>query len=354
VTTSDLVPPALDAAYLTASLRHAGVLADGRVAAITVESARPTILSRVMRLRLAYDGDARGAPPTVFVKTGLPERAERGWGGAAQELAFYTQIAAAMPAPLTPRCFAAHGDEATKSWHLVLEDLTDTHRRVSDWPLPPDLPACARIIAARARFHAAWWDDPRLGASIGTRGDAAGVEAYLGRLAAQIAHFMARLGDNLPRERHDLYDRLLAAGPRLAARSIAAHDQTIAHGDSHVWNCMLPNDGSDDVRFFDWDSWRIATGTSDLTYMMAVQWYPDWRRHAERPLLDHYHETLLAHGVRGYDRAALAADYRLSTLWQLATPVWQEAYGVPPVIWWNNLQRVLLAVDDLGCRDLLD
>jgi hypothetical protein len=58
--------------------------------------------------------------------------------------------------------------------------------------------------------------------------------------------------------------------------------------------------------------------------------------------------------VRGYDRAALAADYRLSTLWQLATPVWQEAYGVPPVIWWNNLQRVLLAVDDLGCRDLLD
>jgi hypothetical protein len=23
------------------------------------------------------------------------------------------------------------------------------------------------------------------------------------------------------------------------------------------------------------------------------------------------------------------------------------------VIWWNNLERILLAVDDLGCRDLL-
>jgi hypothetical protein len=24
-----------------------------------------------------------------------------------------------------------------------------------------------------------------------------------------------------------------------------------------------------------------------------------------------------------------------------------------PVIWWNNLERILLAVEDLGCRDLL-
>jgi hypothetical protein len=24
--------------------------------------------------------------------------------------------------------------------------------------------------------------------------------------------------------------------------------------------------------------------------------------------------------------------------------------NIPPVIWWNNLERVLLAVDDLGCR----
>jgi hypothetical protein len=26
---------------------------------------------------------------------------------------------------------------------------------------------------------------------------------------------------------------------------------------------------------------------------------------------------------------------------------------IPPVIWWNNLERILLAVDDLGCRELL-
>ncbi len=61
----------------------------------------------------------------------------------------------------------------------------------------------------------------------------------------------------------------------------------------------------------------------------------------------------MAHGVRGYDRSALDDDHRFSTLWQITWPVGQEAYNVPPVIWWNNLERVLLAVDDLSCCDLL-
>ena len=37
---------------------------------------------------------------------------------------------------------------------------------------------------------------------------------------------------------------------------------------------------------------------------------------------------------------------------QIATPVWQAASDIPPVIWWNNLERILLAVDGLGCGEL--
>lgn len=47
-------------------------------------------------------------------------------------------------------------------------------------------------------------------------------------------------------------------------------------------------------------------------------------------------------------------DYRRSILWQAATPVWQAMNGIPPVIWWNNMERVMRAVDDLNCRELLD
>ena len=116
---------------------------------------------------------------------------------------------------------------------------------------------------------------------------------------------------------------------------------------------FLPRDGGGDVRFFDWDSWRVDVGASDLSYMMAVHWYPDRRRRHEAHLLDHYHQALLAAGVRGYERAMLDADYRFATLWMLTWPVWQEAFGVPAFYWWNNLERVWLAFDDLGCRDLL-
>ena len=61
----------------------------------------------------------------------------------------------------------------------------------------------------------------------------------------------------------------------------------------------------------------------------------------------------MANGVADYTRRALDDDYRFSVLWQLTWPVSQEAGGVPPVIWWNNLERVMLAFDDLDCVKLL-
>jgi hypothetical protein len=74
---------------------------------------------------------------------------------------------------------------------------------------------------------------------------------------------------------------------------------------------------------------------------------------AARSLRDRYHARLLDAGVRGYDRQALEDDYRWAVLWQITTPVFQAAFGIPAVIWWNNLERVWLAFEDLGCRDLL-
>jgi hypothetical protein len=70
-------------------------------------------------------------------------------------------------------------------------------------------------------------------------------------------------------------------------------------------------------------------------------------------MLDRYRAALVSHGIDGYDRTALDDDYRMSVLWQITTPVRQAAYDIPPVIWWNNLERVSMAVDDLGGRDLL-
>ena len=349
---TEALPRAADAEYLTGALRRSGALVGGRVRDFGVESSRNTILSRIIRIRLTYEGAVDHAPASLILKTGLPDRFVGEWNGGRQEVAFYKEAASTMGASLVPRCFEAHWDLDNNEWHLLLEDLTDSHVIATTWPLPPSLDQCRTIVGARARFHAAWWDDPRLGTAVGAWTGADAMERYLQRLSNAVARFVDRVGDRLPRERLHLYDRLLAAAPSLFQRYQSHRDVTVIQGDAHVWNCLLPKDGSEDVRFFDWDSWRIDTGSDDLAYMMAMHWYPDRRRWAERPLLDLYHATLEAHGI-AYGRQSLDDDYRLSVLWQIVTPVWQSDNNIPPVIWWNNLERIFMAVDDLGCRDLL-
>jgi hypothetical protein len=350
--TAEPLPRAAEADYLTEALCRCGALADDRVCEAAVESSRATLLSRIIRLRLSYDGAANGAPRSIILKTCLPERADAKWNMGRQEVAFYTQIAGAMAEPAVPRCFDAVWDADTNAWHLLLEDLTDSHFSLGDWPMPPTLAHSEQIIAARARFHAAWWNDPRLGVSIGTWLPAD--DRQLQAFAEKVAQFADRVGDRLSPERRDFYQRLIDAGPRLNLRYHSHRDMTIVQGDAHVWNVFLPQaTGSDDVRIFDWDAWRVDVATDDLAYMMALHWFPDHRRRFERHLLDRYHAALVAHGVIGYDRGALDDDYRLSVLWQIATPVWQAAYDIPSWIWWNHLERIFVAIDDLGCRDLL-
>lgn len=331
------------------------MLGDGRVVSVEAEAPRDQLVSRIVRLRLACEGAGEAAPHSVILKVGLPGRANDGpFLQGAGEVAFYSRIAPAMPAGLVPRCFDSAWQADTRQWHLLLEDLTDTHEIATQWPLPPDEKLCRQMVQTLARLHAVWWDDPRLGTEIGTRVDAETARQAMQRHAGAYERFADHLGDRLSRERRELYRHFFATVHRVQARVLIWRNVTLVHGDAHVWNCFVPKDGSDDLRYFDWDTWRIGLGTGDLAYMMATHWYPERRHRLEQPLLDHYHTALLAHGVTDYDRAALGEDYRRSVLMQLLMPPLQWSAGIPPWVWWGHLERVTAAVDDLDCRALLD
>jgi len=331
---------------LTSLLRSAGALGGGRVSSVVAESTQPTKVSRITRLRLAYDGAAGSAPAALILKAGLPERI-------AEEVEFYLNVGAATPPGVLPRCFLAELNPETRESCLLLEDLSGSHTVSSHAPMPPTRPDCERIVRAWARFHAYWWDDPRLGESIGRWPDAEAVDAYW---RAKFAEFDDLMGDRMPAERRDLHSRLLDRTPALMKRTESQRCVTITHGDAHFWNCFLPRDGGDDVRLFDWSDWSLGVAADDLAYMMAMHWYPDRRRRLERALLDAYHAALLMHGVKNYDRQALDDDYRLSALWQIMTPVCQAEAGlnIPALAWWNNFERIHMAIEDLGCRELLE
>ena len=326
-----------------------------RVGTVSVEASNPTIISHVYRLRIAYDGDAEGAPATLFLKTRQADRKGdlASWGHS--EVAFHRTLAPRAPADILVRCHDSSADKTSGDWHLLLEDLKDTHALASQWPFPPTFADCETIVRTFARFHAAWWDDPRLGQSIGTWGSPADAPNTQQRMAAALAKLADALGDRLARQHRALYERLIDRVEPLSARYHTHRHMTIAHGDAHVWNCFLPKPGTTGTpKLFDWDGWRLDYASDDLAYQMALHWYPDLRRERERHLLDVYHGELVKHGVTGYDRRALQDDYRLSVLWTTMTPVWQHAGGIPAWIWWSHLARIHLAVDDLGCHELLD
>jgi len=348
------LPLAASAEHLTDVLRRNGVLGGGRVSAVTIEKQFPTILSLVQRLRLTYEGEAADAPASIIFKTDLPNRPGAGWESGRKEVAFYTNVAPATPAGLLLHCFEAHHDTETGAWHLLLEDLTDSHMVATQWPLPPTIEQSEAIVRVHARFQAVWWDDPRLGVTAGAWPEPKVAEELLKNLVGSYAKFADLLGNRLSAERRALYERLFDHVPRLFQRHRTRRNVTLVQGDSHVWNCFLPRDGSSDTaRLFDFDAWRPTVGAEDLAYMMAMHWYPDLRQRAESHLLDCFHAELTACGVTGYDRSLLQEDYRRAVLWLTTRPIWMQSAGIPPVIWWNHLERIHLAAADLDCRALL-
>ena len=345
------LPDTADPDHLTDALRRNGVLSTGRVREVTSDAPKDTLVSRIQRLKLTYEGPAEKAPATLILKVHKPGMSDP---TEVREVQFYNTVAPVTPAGLLLRCFEAVHSPQTNSWHLLLEDVTDSHRTATEWPLPPTEPQCRMIVGVLARFHAAWWDATRGGVSVVAPPDPAFLRDVYQRLERFWANLSDRLGDRLSPDRRAIYERFLTAPPHFA-RMATRKNLSIVHGDAHVWNVFLPNDGSEnDLRLFDWSGWRPFLPATDLAYMMAVHWYPERRQRFEGLLLDHYHAALVESGVKGYDRATLDHDYRLAVLFHLVTPLFQSNVGIPPVIWWSHLERIMLAIEDLGCRELLD
>ena len=336
---------------LTERLR--GVLPVGRVTAVHVGERPPTIVSTVVPLRVEYSADAPSEAPTrLLLKVTRPGLVADLRSIGEREVAFYRRAAPLMPDGPFARCYDAEYSEGR--FHLLLEDLSETHKVITEWPIPPPVEACERIVDTWAAFHAFWWRHPSLGRDVGTFLDETALATIGADYRGRYERFAEALGDRLSSSARTVYARMSDARERLYTPARLYATYTLAHGDAHVWNLLYPRDGvASGIRLIDWDSWRVGRGAADLAYMMALHWYPERRARLERPLLERYHGGLLAHGVTGYSLERLWEDYRLSIIGHLAIPVWQQSFGLHPVIWWPHLQRILAAFDDLDCAALL-
>jgi hypothetical protein len=340
--------------WLTAVLQDQEYLEHGRVTAVHLKMTRATAVSLVAHLEVQYTGEASAAlPARLFLKTSRPDLIAAAPLRGQKEVAFYTRLAAAMPAPLVVRCYdAVYAPEAQK-FHLLLEDVSTSHGQATVWPLPPVESQCVQAIDCLAQMHAHWWDHVGLAQDIGARPTAASIQHGLRWVEHTRPGFLDFLGDRLSRQRRAVYDQVLQVAPALRQRLLADHGLTLVHGDAHVWNFLFPHHAeTDTVRLIDWDAWSMGLGTVDLAYMMALHWYPERRARLEQTLLRRYHTQLLTHGIVGYDWDACWYDYRLAAIYNLFIPMRQWAMRGWPAIWWSHLERAMLAFEDLHCREL--
>src|SRR5689334_17416721 len=112
------------AEWLTGVLRAKGCLLAGTVESVK-QTGEASVHAHTARLEVAYSADATGTlPATLFLK--ICKEGSTLFGDS--EVQYYTTIAAAMPDPPIPFCYHAVYDPHTSRYHLLLQDLTETHQ----------------------------------------------------------------------------------------------------------------------------------------------------------------------------------------------------------------------------------
>jgi len=321
------------------------------VAEVSYETGE-TSFAITAHLRVIYPSK-RAAPSRFFLKFSKPVNPvsipEGGW-----EVVFYKSVAP-RTLSLLATCYDAVFSREQGKAHLLFEDLSDTHYAEQPSHLPPARALCELIVRALADIHAAWWEQPPWNLIGWSLPDRAEIERRIQDVRERVALFTNFLGDRLSEKRRAIFRDVLAALPELYTRLTLPSAYTVIHDDIHVGNVLYPRDPTTDtVRIIDWQTWHIDLAPKDLAHMMAIFWFADQRRVLEKLLLTQYYDRLCENGVTNYSWEQLWYDYRLCVLRKLFHPPWQWASGHHPNIWWNHLERVMTAYEDLNCRELFD
>jgi len=327
--------------WLTGVLQRAGALEHGQVTVIEAAAAA-TFTATAIPLRVTYSPDApANAPERLFLKLGRRR----------SEVDFHNLIAPQTQNVPLIRCYEAMFVNHLGQSHVLLDDLSQTHAAPPD-ALPLPLATCERLVDILAALHAQWWEHPRLAGDLRPALD--DVPGFILRQAQnRFGEFVDLLGDRLSDKRRNWYERILAALPLPAwSARLASHQAvTLAHGDTHFWNFMLPREQGD-IYLIDWAVWHLDVGPSDLTYMLTQLCFPERRARIEQPLVRRYHQQLQAYGVGGYDWAQCWEDYRLSLVFHTVWPIFWHGWGSAD-IWWRGLECFMSAFEDLGCQEFI-
>ena len=342
--------------WLTGVLRRAGVLAAGQVTSVIIESSE-RILSTGTRIRIAFSEDATGLLPTkLFLKTVKTDQDEDFFGPS--EVNYYLRDYKGVTCAPIPRCYDAVFSEEQRCYHLLLDDLADTH--IEARHKPRTLEYGLALAEALACLHAAWWGGKRLTKIDEHLPTARQIEWFVEVARPGAGHILDAFDHELKAHWPAAVEEILQRHPlTMVARTNEPNGFTLIHGDPNWNNILVPHDADRplyiiDRQPFNW-SLTVWLGVYDLVYALVLDWSIDERRRFEMPILRHYHDRLMALGVRDYSWEQLLLDYCLSVPICVYVAIEWCRGGINEQwvhVWLPMLQQALTACDDLNCREL--
>lgn len=232
-----------------------------------------------------------------------------------REVRFYREMATSV-ALQTPFVYCAEGGD--EFGVLLLEDLSARGMVAADNDKGATAVQAATTLCQLARAQAEYWGPP-----------SGRLPSWLPRFDTHAEHnqqtfqklwqpFLAAASILAPE--HGFSDLFIELGESFSTsvadfrRRLARPPQTLVHGDFRLDNLFYSPDAAD-LTVIDWQIVQCGCGLLDVAHFLCGSLEPEQRRKSERGLLELYHQTLCAHGVRDYSFARCLHEYRLALLY---------------------------------------
>ena len=343
--------------WLTKILTRSHALIQGNVTSFT-STTNTRELSTGCRLKLSYSANSYGPCPTrLFLKMVTTDMDDEFFG--VSEVNYYVRdYVDADDAPI-PRAYDAEYSEESGQYHILMDDLSETHVDAHD--KTPTLDYGLALAEALAALHVHHWGKQRLEALNAPIHDAEAIMRFVDIARPGAGHIIAAVGDQLEAHWPDVILEIYDKHPqKLIDRTQNTAGFSLIHGDANWHNILVPKASTKPLYIIDRQpfDWSLTTWLAvyDLAYAMVLDWDSKLRREFEKPVLRHYYEQLIQRGVQNYSWEKLWDDYRLMVMMctYVATE-WCRGRFNPGTMhrWMPMLRQTMTACDDLMCLELL-
>jgi hypothetical protein len=273
------------------------------------------------------------------------------------EVNFYRDLASGCPIK-SPECLYAEIDPETQEFLLILEDFGN--EVAGDQLKGCESEVLTLAFENAAKMHAHFWERVDGIPWLSYHDDE---ELTLFRRDAIYKPSFQPTLNGFGELFHGNLERTVARiGEQFAELSAAAMSgpQTLTHGDYRIDNMLLPvREGQLEMIAVDWQNTRGGNCTHDIAYFSAQSCGPELRGETELASLRHYHDVLIANGVKNYTFDECLTHYRLNLMLTMITPIavcgtLDSGNARGEELGKIMLSRSLAALESMECDQLLN